>query len=72
MIKHQSPYVAKKWVELIVEQLNTYFIEKDRAEAESAINYLNQQISNTSYTEVKVNGRASAAGDSKVNSYGSK
>ena len=53
VIKHQSPYVAKKWVELIVEQLNTYFIEKDRAEAESAINYLNQQISNTSYTEVK-------------------
>lgn len=53
VIKHQSPYVAKKWTELIVDQLNTFFREKDRAEAESAINYLNQQIANTSYTEVK-------------------
>ncbi len=53
IIKHQSPYVAKKWVELIVDQMNTFFREKDRTEAQSAVNYLNKQIANTSYTEIK-------------------
>ena len=53
VIKHQSPYIAKEWTELIVEQINTFFREKDKAEAESAVNYLNQQIANTRYTEIK-------------------
>ena len=53
-IKHQSPYVAKDWVELIVEQLNSYYRKKDKIESEKAIKFLNKQISNTGYAEIKI------------------
>ena len=49
VIKHQSPYIAKEWTELIVEQINTFFREKDKAEAESAVNYLNILIHQQSW-----------------------
>lgn len=52
-IKHQSPYLAKKWLELVVREINIYFREKDKLEAQKAVNYLNKQISATSFTEIK-------------------
>lgn len=52
-IKHQSPYIAKNWVQLIVDEINKYYREKDRAEAERAFKYLNTQISKTNYAETK-------------------
>ena len=52
-IKHQSPYIAKHWVELVVDQINSFYREKDRSESEKAVNYLNQQISMTSLSEIK-------------------
>jgi len=52
-VKHQSPHIAQKWTELIVDQVNSFYRNKDKAEAKKAVNYLNQQISNTNYTEIK-------------------
>ena len=52
-IKHQSPYVAKKWVELIIDQINLLYRDKDKKEAERAVNYLNDQITKTNYSEIK-------------------
>jgi LPS O-antigen subunit length determinant protein (WzzB/FepE family) len=52
-VNHQSPYVAKVWVELIVDQLNYFYRLKDRLEAEAAVDYLNIQIAQTSFTEIK-------------------
>ena len=52
-IKHQSPFVAKNWTEVIVDQLNDFYRIKDKAEAEAAIAFLNMQISQTSYSEIK-------------------
>lgn len=52
-IRHQSPFVAKRWVELIVDEINNYYRYKDRLESEKAISYLNQQISMTSLSEIK-------------------
>ena len=43
-IRHQSPFVAKAWAELIVKELNMYYRVKDKAEAQAAINFLNAQI----------------------------
>jgi hypothetical protein len=52
-IKHQSPFIAKQWVELIVDEVNSFYRQKDRLESEKAANYLNMQISITGLTEIK-------------------
>ena len=52
-VKHQSPYVAKEWTELIVNELNDFFRTKDKIEAKAAMNFLNTQIAQTSFTEIK-------------------
>jgi len=52
-IKHQSPFLAKQWVELVVQEVNSFYRQKDRLESEKAISFLNQQISMTSLSEVK-------------------
>lgn len=52
-IKHQSPFIAKQWAELVVDEINDFYREKDRTESEKAADYLNQQISMTGLSEVK-------------------
>ena len=52
-IKHQSPHLAKQWVELIVNEVNNYYRQKDKSEAIKAVSYINQQISMTSLSEIK-------------------
>lgn len=52
-VKHQSPYVAQTWTNLIVMELNNFFRLKDKEEAQEAMRYLNEQISQTSYAEIK-------------------
>ena len=52
-IKHQSPFVAKQWVELIVNEVNNFYRQKDKIESEKAVSYLNQQILLTSLSEIK-------------------
>ena len=51
--KHQSPYIAKEWTELVVNEINNSFRTKDKLEAETSMNYLNAQMAQTSYTEIK-------------------
>lgn len=52
-VKHKSPYVAQKWAELIVNQLNYFYRTKDKLEAQAAISFLNTQIAQTGFTEIK-------------------
>ena len=52
-IKHQSPFVAKQWAELIVNEVNSFYRQKDKIESEKAVSYLNQQVSLTSLSEIK-------------------
>ena len=52
-IKHQSPFVAKQWVELVVNEVNAFYRQKDKSESEKAVNYLNQKISMTGLSEIK-------------------
>ena len=52
-IKHQSPYIAKRWVELIIDEVNTFYRKKDQIESETAVDYLNKQISMTGLSEIK-------------------
>lgn len=52
-IKHQSPYIAKEWTEIVIDQLNDFYRKKDKSEAQKSIDYLNQQIAKTNFTEIK-------------------
>jgi len=52
-IKHQSPFIAKQWVELVINEVNAFYRQKDKLESEKAVSYLNQQISMTSLSEIK-------------------
>ena len=52
-IKHQSPYIAKEWAELVVNEINTFYRQKDKSESERAVSYLNNQISMTTLAEIK-------------------
>ena len=47
-IEHYSPTVAKQWVDWLIDDLNSSIMRQDVAEAEQAINYLNEQIESTS------------------------
>ena len=52
-IKHQSPFIAKQWVELVINEVNAFYRQKDKSESEKAVSYLNQQISITGLSEIK-------------------
>ncbi len=52
-IKHQSPLIAKQWVQTIVEEVNSFYRQKDKESSEMAVIYLNKQIAKTSLTEVR-------------------
>lgn len=52
-IKHQSPFIAKKWVETVVEEINTFYRKKDKSDSEKTVVYLNEQMLKTNLSEVK-------------------
>ena len=52
-IKHQSPFIAKKWTELVVNQINSFYRQKDKIESEKAVSFLNKKIATTNLSEVK-------------------
>ena len=53
-VKHQSPIIANAWTELIVDQINDFFRAKDKLEAQAAMDYLNIQMAQTSFAEIKL------------------
>ena len=53
-VNHQSPFVAKQWADLVVTEINAFYREKDRSEAKFAVDYLNEQLSQTRLSEVKM------------------
>ena len=52
-IAHQSPIVAAQWVNWLVEDVNAAVKAQDVAEAEKSIEYLKQQIANTSLADLQ-------------------
>ena len=52
-IKHQSPYVARAWLDSIVSAINKQFRQDQKIRASLSIEYLNKQIAKTSYTEIQ-------------------
>jgi uncharacterized protein involved in exopolysaccharide biosynthesis len=52
-IEHQSPFVAAKWVEWLVQDVNTFVKGQDVEEATKAIEYLTQQVSKTALADLQ-------------------
>ena len=52
-LEHQSPYVAQRWVSLLVSDLNGAMKEKDVTEAERSIDYLKKQLNQVSLAEMR-------------------
>ena len=52
-MKHQSPSLAKEWIEIFVEEINSFYRQKDKLESEKAVVYLNEQIASTTYSEIR-------------------
>lgn len=52
-VEHYSPFIAKQWVDWLVEDINFVIMTQDVAKAEQAIDYLNKQIQATSLAELE-------------------
>lgn len=52
-IEHYSPYLAKKWVDLIVDDINQNMKERDVKEAQRSIEYLQREIVKANIAELK-------------------
>ena len=52
-IEHYSPAVAAQWVTWLVEDINTVVKAQDVDEAEKSIEYLKQQVANTSLADLQ-------------------
>ena len=52
-IDHQSPVIAAQWVSWLVEDVNAAVKAQDVAEAEKSIEYLKQQVANTSLADLQ-------------------
>lgn len=52
-INHQSPYIAKEWVEIIIKNINESMREVDKNLSIEAINFLNQRAKVTRLNDLK-------------------
>ena len=52
-VEFYSPEAARQWVDWLVADLNEYVMQQDVTEAQNSIEYLNQQIANTSLAELQ-------------------
>lgn len=52
-VNHQSPHIAREWSALLIEEINSFYRQKDKIEAEKSVRYLNTQISKTNLAEIK-------------------
>ena len=52
-IRHQSPFIAKQWTEIIINEVNGFYREKDKLESEKAVSYLSKQLLTASLFEIK-------------------
>lgn len=52
-VEHQSPYVAKRWVRLLVNTVNEVMKEKDVAEAQRSIEFLQSQLAAVALADMR-------------------
>tara|TARA_B100000900_G_C20561066_1_gene708916 strand:+ start:660 stop:1580 length:921 start_codon:yes stop_codon:yes gene_type:complete len=53
-IKHESPYIAKKWIDIIIYNINECMREIDKEDAQNSINFLSDSIKTTNSQSIKL------------------
>ena len=52
-VEHQSPEIAKKWLDIIIYNINESMREIDKTDAQNAINFLNETANSTSIQSIR-------------------
>jgi uncharacterized protein involved in exopolysaccharide biosynthesis len=52
-VEHQSPHIAQRWVTLLVQEINQAMKEKDVAEAQRSIDFLQGQLSSIALADMR-------------------
>ena len=52
-IEHYSPYLAEKWLKIIIENINRSMRNADKISAQNSVNFLNDLSNRTKLTEIK-------------------
>ncbi len=52
-IKHKSPFIAKKWLDIIIENINESMREESKKIAQNAINFLSESAGSTNIQSLK-------------------
>lgn len=53
VMKHKSPEIAKTWLEIILREINRKYRQDQKEISKASLDYLNMQISRTSFSEIK-------------------
>lgn len=52
-VEHHSPFIAKQWLDWIIEEINNTSRNDDIKQAERSISYLNEQLLSTQLSEIR-------------------
>ena len=52
-IKHQSPDIAKKWLDVVISEVNNFYRQKDKTETQKVIKYINQKLLESDLAEMR-------------------
>ena len=53
-IDHKSPYIAEKWLKLIIQNINNYMRDLDKILAANSVKFLNNTAQSTNFAQIKV------------------
>ncbi len=53
-VKHHSPFIAQKWAEIIISEINNSMRINDKDKALKSIEFLNNQLPRVNYEEIRV------------------
>ncbi len=53
-VKHHSPFIAQKWAEIIISEINNSMRISDKDKALKSIEFLNNQLPRVNYEEIRV------------------
>ena len=52
-IEHYSPYLAKEWLEIVIDNINKSMRDVDKISAQNSVNFLNELLNKTQLSEIK-------------------
>ena len=52
-IEHKSPFIAKKWVELVIKKIDEVMRDEDKQDATESVQYLNSIVPTINYESIK-------------------